>query len=443
MTTITKDTPELTVRSWEPWVQLACGIVCMAMIANLQYGWTLFVDPIDQAHGWGRAAIQTAFTVFVVTETWLVPVEAWFVDKYGPRIVLMFGAVMITLSWVLNSYADSLTMLYLAAVCGGIGAGSVYGTCVGNALKWFPYRRGLAAGATAAGFGAGAALTVVPIAAMIASHGYQTAFFRFGIGQGLVVLVLALFIYPPKLKIAAPKKQTGLPQTKVDYRPGETLRKPVFWLLYLMFVLVASGGLMAAAQIAPIAKDLGVANQPVNILGLQAVALTLAISLDRIFDGFGRPLFGFISDRIGRENTMFIAFGTAAAMLLLLVYHGSNPVVFVIATACFFGVFGEIYSLFPATAGDTFGSKFAATNAGMLYTAKGTAALLVPFAGIVAASYGWYAVFAIAVAFNATAAFLAMFVLKPVRSAHIARSARAAEQESSLSGKVQSGGAVG
>ncbi|MDF2618519.1 MAG: major facilitator superfamily 1 [Xanthobacteraceae bacterium] len=416
-----------TARAWEPWFQLGCGILCMAMIANLQYGWTLFVDPIDQAHGWGRAAIQTAFTIFVLTETWLVPIEAWFVDRYGPRIVLSFGAVMIALAWVINSYASSLAMLYAGAVFGGIGAGSVYGTCVGNALKWFPYRRGLAAGATAAGFGAGAALTVVPIANMIANSGYQSAFFWFGIGQGIVVLIAAQFLYPPKVKIAPPKKALSLPQSKVDYQPSQTVTKPVFWLLYLMFVMVASGGLMAAAQIGPIAHDLGVANTPVSILGISGAALTLAISLDRIFDGFGRPIFGYVSDRIGRENTMFIAFGTAAAMLLLMVYHGSNPVVFVLATAFFFGVFGEIYSLFPATCGDTFGSKFAATNAGMLYTAKGTAALLVPLASIVAAAYGWYAVFAIAVGLNAAAAFLALFVLKPVRARFIARSAVEAE----------------
>ena len=416
-----------TARAWEPWFQLACGILCMAMIANLQYGWTLFVDPIDQAHGWGRAAIQTAFTIFVLTETWLVPIEAWFVDRYGPRVVVMFGGVMIGLAWIVNSYATSLAMLYAGAVFAGIGAGAVYGTCVGNALKWFPYRRGLAAGATAAGFGAGAALTVVPIANTIAAHGYQAAFFWFGIGQGAIVLLLSLFLRSPKHKIAAPKKALSLPQSKVDYQPSQTVTKPVFWLLYLMFVMVASGGLMAAAQIGPIAHDLGVADVPVNLLGLQAVALTLAISLDRIFDGFGRPIFGYVSDRIGRENTMFIAFGTAAAMLLLLVYHGSNPLVFVLATACFFGVFGEIYSLFPATCGDTFGSKFAATNAGMLYTAKGTAALLVPLASIVAAAYGWYAVFAIAVGLNAAAAFLAMFVLKPLRARFIANSAVEAE----------------
>src|SRR6516225_2016647 len=189
------------------WLQLAMGIACMAMIANLQYGWTLFVDPIDAKYHWGRAAIQLAFTLFVVTETWLVPVEAWFVDKYGPRIVIMFGGVMIALAWVLNSYADSLMVLYAGAVVGGMGAGAVYGTCVGNALKWFPDRRGLAAGATAAGFGAGAAITVVPIANMIASSGYESAFLTFGIGQGVIVFLLAFFIRRPSIAVPPKKKQ--------------------------------------------------------------------------------------------------------------------------------------------------------------------------------------------------------------------------------------------
>src|SRR6201988_4542883 len=189
------------------WLQLAIGIVCMAMIANLQYGWTLFVDPIDAKYHWGRAAIQLAFTIFVVTETWLVPVEAWFVDKYGPRVVTMFGGAMITLAWVLNSYADSLLLLYLAAIISGIGAGSVYGTCVGNALKWFPDRRGLAAGATAAGFGAGAAITVVPIANMVATSGYQHAFLTFGIGQGVIVCILAIFLRKKSRVMSVKKKQ--------------------------------------------------------------------------------------------------------------------------------------------------------------------------------------------------------------------------------------------
>jgi MFS transporter, OFA family, oxalate/formate antiporter len=401
------------------WLQLAMGIVCMAMIANLQYGWTLFVDPIDAKYHWGRAAIQLAFTLFVVTETWLVPVEAWFVDKYGPRIVVMFGGVMIALAWILNSYADSLTLLYAAAIIAGIGAGAVYGTCVGNALKWFPDRRGLAAGATAAGFGAGAALTVVPIANMIAATGYQSAFFTFGIGQGVIVFILAFFLRPPSVAMPAKKKQLNLPQTKVDFTPPQVLRAPIFWIMYLVFVMVASGGLMTAAQIAPIAHDFKIDNVPVSLLGFQMAALTFAISLDRIFDGFGRPLFGWISDNIGRENTMFIAFGTAAAMLLTLSAYGSNPVVFVLSTAVYFGVFGEIYSLFPATCGDTFGAKFATTNNGMLYTAKGTASLLVPLASLVSAKYGWQSVFVIAVALNATAALLALFVIKPLRRAFI------------------------
>jgi MFS transporter, OFA family, oxalate/formate antiporter len=401
------------------WMQLAMGIVCMAMIANLQYGWTLFVDPIDAKYHWGRAAIQLAFTLFVVTETWLVPVEAWFVDKYGPRVVVAFGGVMIALAWILNSYANTLPVLYAAAVVGGIGAGSVYGTCVGNALKWFPDRRGLAAGATAAGFGAGAAITVVPIANMIANSGYQNAFFTFGIGQGLIVFLLAFFLRPPSVAVPAKKKQLNLPQTKIDFTPPQVLRTPIFWIMYLVFVMVASGGLMAAAQIGPIAHDYKIDNVPVSLVGFQMAALTFAISLDRIFDGFGRPLFGWISDNIGRENTMFIAFGTGALMLLALSTYGHVPVVFVLATAVYFGVFGEIYSLFPATAGDTFGVKFATTNSGMLYTAKGTASLLVPLASVISAAYGWHAVFVIAVALNATAALMAIFVIKPMRRSFI------------------------
>jgi len=401
------------------WLQLVMGIVCMAMIANLQYGWTLFVDPIDAKFHWGRAAIQLAFTLFVVTETWLVPVEAWFVDKYGPRIVIMFGGIMIALAWVMNSYADSLVLLYAAAIIGGIGAGAVYGTCVGNALKWFPDRRGLAAGATAAGFGAGAAITVVPIANMIAASGYQSAFFTFGIGQGLIVFILSFFLRPPSVAMPAKKKQLHLPQTKIDFTPPQVLRSPIFWIMYLVFVMVASGGVMTAAQIAPIAKDLKIADVPVTLAGFQMAALTFAISLDRVFDGFGRPVFGWISDNIGREHTMFIAFGTAALMLLTLSTYGHIPIVFVLSTAVYFGVFGEIYSLFPATSGDTFGVKYATTNNGMLYTAKGTASLLVPLASIVSANYGWQSVFVIAVALNATAALLALFVIKPLRRSFI------------------------
>ncbi|MCJ2081182.1 oxalate/formate MFS antiporter [Methylobacterium sp. J-090] len=401
------------------WWQLAFGVLCMAMIANLQYGWTLFVDPIDAKFHWGRAAIQFAFTIFVATETWLVPIEAWFVDRYGPRIVVCFGGVMIALAWVLNSQATALPLFYVAAVIGGIGAGSVYGTCVGNALKWFPHRRGLAAGATAAGFGAGAAVTVVPIAKMIATTGYQDAFLYFGLGQGAIVVLLSFFLRKPSLAVPVQRKTLRLPQTKVDRSPREAVRTPVFWVMYAMFVMVAAGGLMAAAQIAPIAHDFKVADVPVSMFGLQMAALTMAISLDRIFDGFGRPFFGYVSDNIGRENTMFIAFSIAALAIVLLLTAGTQPMVFVFATAIYFGVFGEIYSLFPATCGDTFGSKFATTNAGLLYTAKGTASFLVPVASLISAAYGWSAVFAIIIGLNVVAAVLALFVLKPLRARYL------------------------
>ena len=174
------------------WMQLVMGIVCMAMIANLQYGWTLFVNPIADKYGWSKAAIQVAFTIFVLTETWLVPIEGYLVDRFGPRPVVMIGGLLCGVGWVLNSFADSLVTLYIAAAVSGIGAGAVYGTCVGNALKWFSDRRGLAAGLTAAGFGAGSALTILPITAIIKSSGYESAFLYFGIGQGLIVFLMSL-----------------------------------------------------------------------------------------------------------------------------------------------------------------------------------------------------------------------------------------------------------
>src|ERR1700738_5150111 len=247
------------------WEQLIFGIICMVMIANLQYGWTLFVNPIDQKYHWGRAAIQVAFTIFVLTETWLVPLEGYLIDKFGPRVMIGASGVLVAIAWVINSVADSLFLLYVGAAIGGIGAGVIYGGSVGNALKWFPDRRGLAAGLTAAGFGAGSALTVIPIAAMIASKGYQAAFLYFGVGQGIIVVLISLFL------VRAPEHKKGGPVAKVqqprrDYKPSEVLRKPVFWVMYAMFVLVAAGGLMATAQLGPIAKDFQIMDVPVNLM---------------------------------------------------------------------------------------------------------------------------------------------------------------------------------
>jgi len=252
---------------------------------------------------------------------------------------------------------------------------------------------------------------------MIASSGYESAFLWFGIGQGVVVFLLSFVLRPAIGGGPARKRKVKVQQSEIDRSPAEMVRTPTFWVMYAMFVMVASGGLMTAAQIGPIAHDYKIANVPMNFLGLQMAALTLAISLDRVLDGFGRPFFGWVSDNIGRENTMFFAFSVAAASLMILSNYGQSPWIFVIFTATFFAVFGEIYSLFPATCGDTFGSKYATTNAGLLYTAKGTASLLVPFASLIAAAYGWGAVFMIAVGLNVTAAILAMFVLKPMRKA--------------------------
>jgi OFA family oxalate/formate antiporter-like MFS transporter len=403
------------------WGQLLIGIVCMAMIANLQYGWTLFVNPIADKYGWSRASIQVAFTIFVLTETWLVPIEGYLVDRFGPRPVVLVGGVLCGLGWVLNSFASTLPMLYVAAAVGGIGAGAVYGTCVGNALKWFPERRGLAAGLTAAGFGAGSALTIIPITLMIKSSGYESAFFNFGIGQGLVVFVLAWAL------TRAPDHSTpvsSLTQSRRDYRPAEVLKSPVFWVMYAMFVMVAAGGLMATAQLAPIAKDFMIGDVPVNIMGLVLPALTFALAIDRVLNGLTRPFFGWVSDKIGREQTMFIAFGLESIGILALYYFGQDPVMFVVLTGIVFFAWGEIYSLFPSTCADTFGSKFAASNAGMLYTAKGTASLLVPLSSVLASATGsWHAVFIVASIVNAVAALMAWFVLRPMRRKHLANSA--------------------
>jgi OFA family oxalate/formate antiporter-like MFS transporter len=406
------------------WMQLFMGIVCMAMIANLQYGWTLFVNPITDKYGWTRAAIQVAFSIFVLTETWLVPIEGYLVDRFGPRPVVLVGGLLCGIGWVLNAFASSLMAFYVAAAISGIGAGAVYGTCVGNALKWFPDRRGLAAGLTAAGFGAGSALTVLPIQAIIKSMGYETAFLYFGIGQGIVVMVLAIGLTDPRLV-----RQAGFPktasvagraarviQTKRDYRPLEIVRQPVFWVMYLMFVLVAAGGLMAVAQLGPIAKDFKIGDVPVSILGLTLPALTFALAIDRILNGITRPFFGWVSDHIGRELTMLIAFAMEGVGIGCLYTFGQDPFMFVVLSGLVFFAWGEIYSLFPSTNADTFGSKFAAANAGLLYTAKGTASLLVPLSSVLTAATGnWHAVFMVAAAMNIVAALLAWFVLRPMR----------------------------
>src|SRR6476620_10485830 len=291
------------------------------------------------------------------------------------------SGVLVAIPRRINSVADSLAMLYQGAAIGGIGAGVVYGGAVGNALKWFPDRRGLAAGLTAAGFGAGSALTVIPIAHVIASSGYQAAFLWFGLGQGIVVVLVGLLLRAPETG-EVPASQ-AVQQSRRDYEWTEVLKTPVFYVMYIMFVAVGAGGLMAIAQLAPIANDFKIATVPVSLIGLTLPALTFALSIDRVLNGICRPFFGWVSDQLGRENTMFIAFFAAGIGIYALLQFAHDPLMFVILSGVVFFAWGEIYSLFPAMCTDLYGRKFATTNYGLLYTAKGTASFLVPIGNVI------------------------------------------------------------
>jgi OFA family oxalate/formate antiporter-like MFS transporter len=400
------------------WTQLILCILCMVLIANLQYGWTLFVNPISKAHGWSLASIQFAFSVFIALETWLTPIEGWIVDTLGPRngpkLVVACGGILVALGWIINSYAQSLEMLYFGAVVGGTGGGAIYATCVGQAVKWFPDRRGLAVGLTAAGYGAGSALSVIPIQAVIGSAGYEAAFFWFGLVQGGIVFILAWLLRGPDpgemAGVGAPK----VVQSSRSYTPVQVLSTPVFWLLYIMFVMVSASGLMATAQIAPIAKDFHVGDV---VLLFGASTLSMALIIDNVCNGAARPLFGWISDNIGREFTMAIAFGLGGVAYWLLGSLGYAPWGFVVFAALIFLTWGEIFSLFPSTCTDTFGTKFATVNLSLLYTAKGASAFLVPLANLIKDSTGsWHMVFVVTAIMNFVVVALAMFVLKPMRN---------------------------
>ncbi len=396
----------------------------MVMIANLQYGWTLFVNPIATKFHWTRAAIQVAFTFFVLTETWLVPFEGYLVDRFGPSLLVAIAGVLVGAAWMINASASSLSTLYLGGIVGGVGAGIVYGMAVGNALKWFPDRRGLAAGLTAAGFGAGSALTIVPIYYMIQSSGYQATFFNFALLQGGIVLIASAFLRAPRKGDVPAAVQSQVSRSGRDFTWGEMVRTPAFWLMYVMFTMVATGGLMATAQLGPMANDYKVAKIPVSLLGITLPALAFALSLDRIMNGMTRPFFGWVSDHIGRENTMVLAFGLEGIAIILLLQLAHIPVAFVVLTGLVFFGWGEIYSLFPATSGDLFGRRWATTNYGLLYTAKGTASLLVPYGSYLQALTGsWVPIFTVAIVFDFCAAVLALLVLKPLRAHVVAKAA--------------------
>jgi len=392
------------------------GITCLVMIANLQYGWTLFIDPIDEKYRWGRAAIQVAFTIYIVTETWVAPIAGYLVDRFGPRVLVFASGALVAIAWVINSVADSLTLLYVAAIVAGLGAAPIFAATAGNALKWFPDRRGLATGLTVAGFGAGSALTVVPLGNLIQAGGYEAAYLWFGLGQGIVIMIAALMLSAPQpgeqVALAAP--QVG--QSRRDYTPADVLKSPPFWLMYAMFVMVGTGGLMVTAQLAPVARDFAIDTVPVSLLGLTMPALGFALSIGLVLNGLSRPFFGWLSDRAGRENTMLIAFLLEGIGIYALLWFASNPTMFVLLSGLVFFAWGQIFALFPATCTDIYGRRFATTNYSLLYTAKGTAALLVPLGNVLTtATGGWTAVFTVAAALNVIAAILALVALKPMR----------------------------
>jgi OFA family oxalate/formate antiporter-like MFS transporter len=414
-----ENAPIAGTSSTNRWSQLIIGIICMVLIANLQYGWTLFVTPMAQRHTWEVAGIQVAFSIFIALETWFTPIHGWIADRLGPlrgpRLVVALGGLLVGIGWIINSYAETLSMLYVGAVISGIGGGAVYSVCVGNAVKWFADRRGLAVGLTAAGYGAGAALTVIPMRMVIESSGYEAAFFWFGLLQGGFVFLVGWFLRGP-LPGEAPVAVSSarVLQSSRSFAPMEVLQTPTFWLLYLMFVLISASGLMATAQIALVAKNFGISN---TVLFLGASTLTVALIFDNIMNGVARPFFGWISDRIGREFTMAIAFGGGGVAYWLLGALGTNPWAFVLFAGLIFFTWGEIFSLFPSTCTDTFGPKYATVNTSLLYTAKGTSAFLVPLANVLKdATGGWQAVFAVTAIANFIVVALALFVLRPLRA---------------------------
>jgi OFA family oxalate/formate antiporter-like MFS transporter len=400
------------------WVQLTAGIVGMVAVANFQYSWTLFA-PALQTHFQfpDDVPIQDALYIyFILAQTWLVPVEGFLADRFGPRRLLVAGGLLSALSWVINAQTSSLAVLYAAQLVGGIGSGIVYSVSMGSALKWFPDRRGLAAGLTAAAFGAGSAATVLPIRWTIKHAGYQAAFFWFGLGQGLVVVLASLvmrFPYPGEVPVPT---QVKVAQSRRETPPLDMLRSGAFWLLYVMMAVGAIPGLLMTAQMNRLATDLGLAEVPVSLLGLTLQALTFALMLDRISGGLTRPVFGWLSDHIGRERAIFLAFVLEGASLWLLIHFVDNPVMFVLMSGLAFFGWGAVFSLFPALSGDLFGRKYATTNYGLLYTAKGTAAILASLCNRLQVATGsWPLVFAVMIALDWLAALLALFALLPLR----------------------------
>ncbi|HEY3093453.1 MAG TPA: oxalate/formate MFS antiporter [Vicinamibacterales bacterium] len=356
------------------WFQLCASLVAMIMIANLQYAWTLFVQPLQQGTGWKLSEIQYAFALFILFQTWVQPLDGWLIDRMGPRWFISVAGLLCGLGWAGMGYAKTLPMLYALYCLAGIGAAFVYSGSIGSALKWFKERRGLASGIMAAGFGGGTALFIPFISSAIANRGYQSAFLSTGIFQGVVIFIVAQVLRHPAPTVAGTPAAAAVrrAQDGPQLTTLEMLKTPQFYMMYASFVMMATGFLLATANLAPIARS----------WGLTAAAVTLAATFSPIANGASRVFWGWASDRTGRENAMILAFTLNAACLLLVLKLGQwsgGWFAFGLVLVYFTG--GQIYSLFPSTTGDYFGTRHATSNYAVLYTAKGVAAFIGAWGG--------------------------------------------------------------
>ncbi len=397
------------------WLQLLLGLVVMMAISSPQYVWTLFVKPFQAATGAGLPTVQITFSVLIVLQTLFSPAQGWLIDRFGPKVLVAGGAALTGLGWVLSARVDTVWMLFLTyGLFCGIGTGIVYVGVVCLMARWFPDRRGFAIGIVAAGYGMGTMLTTFPISSMLSFLGAPATLIVFGVILGSVGVLAALGLREPRAgEAAAPAAMRAHGK---DVAPASMLKTPIFWLMFVMMTMMSTGGLMVTSNFANFARDFGVA----DILVLGLAALPFALTVDRLLNGLTRPFFGWVSDRIGRENTMGLAFGLeAAAILLLLVFRQDAPAFVALSGLVFFG-WGEIFSLFPSTLTDTFGKRNATTNYGFLYIAQGVGSILGgPVAAAMKVATGsWTPVFGLAVAMDVVTALLALFVLKQMRAAY-------------------------
>jgi len=394
------------------WIQLALGLLCMMAISSPQYVWTLFTKPLMGKLGVTLAELQITFSILIVLQTFLSPVQGFLIERFGPKRLLSIGAIVTGMSWVIAASATSLTALYVSyGVLGGIGTGIVYIGIVGLMVKWFPDKRGLATGVVAAGYGMGAMLTTFPISGSLATAGFERTLIVYGLLLGAIALLAALALKRPPTT----EQYSALrPHAEArDVAPSQMLKTPVFWLMFAMMAMMSTSGLMVISQMATFARDFGVAQ--VTVWGL--AALPLALTLDRFTNGLTRPFFGWLSDRIGREHTMFIAFTLEGVAMTAWLLTRDNAVLFVLLSGLVFFGWGEIFSLFPSTLTDTFGPRHATTNYGFLYMAQGVGSIFGgPLAALLYQRTGtWSTVFAVVIAMNFATALLALMALKPLR----------------------------